>query len=166
MKQVAWGLIVCIGLALAGMEVVHASIALGRVLYLLPDPNCVQVDQDPNYISFAYDKTKVVGHLIGAVDCYRKVKMNLPGDWCDPENDPVVVGLEAGPAWLTLTQDQPKRTFMLVGEPDVVGVQYVVLALADVPPDGPPVVTQATILLNVLPRPNKGPAVRIQSSNL
>ncbi len=151
----------CCALILAAVASVHGAVALGRALYLLPDPNCTQVDQDPNYVKFAYDPNQVVGHLIGAVDCYHKIKMNLPGSYCDPENDPVLIALESSPAWISMTSDPLARTFMLAGEPSHVGVDYIVLTLTDIPPDGAPKVTEATILLNVLPRPNSAPVVRV-----
>jgi hypothetical protein len=165
-RRVVCGVLMCVVLTLAMIGLAQPTVSVGRPLYVLADANCAQVDQDPNYVPFLYDPNKIVGHLIGAVECYHKLPLVLPGQWCDPDGDPVVVTLSAAPSWLSMTVDQETRSFLLVGEPPKMGLTYVVLTLADIPPDGSPAVIQATILLNTLPRPNSPPTVRLNLESL
>jgi hypothetical protein len=136
--------------------VILLAVAVGAALWAAPLQVVSAETYDPNTVPFPYDKSQVVGEILGTVTNRAGVTGQILGTYSDPDTDPVTVRLTKAPAEMLLKQDPNSSSYVLTWTPTAAGVYYVAITAKDQPPAGDSLEATGTILWDVLPK-NRSP---------
>jgi len=138
------------------------ALVLGFLTLGLADQECPPpVVVDPNDVGFEYDAGQVPWPIIKAERIPLGEAFSCGLACCDPEEMPLSVQVDAGPAAMTVTQaGNDTEVFRLVWTPMETGVHYIEVSCTDTEPpdtDGPKT-TRRCIVLDVY-RINQPPVI-------
>jgi len=97
----------------------------------------------PSEIDFPYDPNKISYKLMCAIKTTIGGQISLPIRACDPDGDPLVYGIQAGPLGMTINEARIEWTA------NEIGVHYVGVFVHDVPPSGDIMYDYGSLLIMV-----------------
>lgn len=137
------------------------ALGLGGYSRTLADGECKPnpTGCDPNLVPFPFDPNAVTYKLLGWVTTRTGRSINIELGVCDPDDDPVVLTLLAGPPDAMVLTENDMWLLRWTPALSITGVFALDIQAQDVPPLGDtPLQDRGTVLVNVIPR-NRPPVL-------